>query len=84
MSNSNDGVTIDSLCTFNYKKKFSFAKKITDENNSDKDDSSSTDTDIEELREKNLNWKGSAKLKNASSQQNDSSDDEVATKMKKK
>lgn len=86
MSNSNEGATIDSLCTFNYKKKFSFSRKISEDTSdkSNSDDSASSDTDIEELREKNLNWKGTAKLKGPNTVQCKSSSDEEATKKKKK
>ncbi len=87
---SNGGATIDELVTFKYKKKFSFAKKnhsllSTDEATSgqEKSVSSSEDSDLDELREKNLNWKGSAKLKAPGAANKSSSEDETDTKKKK-
>ncbi len=89
---SNGGATIDELVTFKYnKKKFSFAKKntsllSTDDGGSghEKSESSSEDSDLDELREKNLNWKGSAKLKVTTTAYKSSSEDEAAKSKKHK
>jgi hypothetical protein len=95
MSSETGGATIDSLVTFKYKKKFSFSnnRKLNtttsddDENGNEEgshasDDSSQTDTDVEELREKNMNWKGSARLKSSNADRLDSSPDEIVPKKK--
>lgn len=101
MSNDNGGATIDSLTTFKYKKKFTFTKNksllSTDDNASDNgsnasnNDSTDEDdnSDLEELRNKNLNWKGSAKLKDPNNAENDdankqSSEEEEKDKAHKK
>lgn len=90
MSAGNGGATIDSLVTFKYKKKFSFSKRLntthSDEDGeaTNSEDSSLTDSDVEELREKNMNWKGSAKLKSPGAARLESSEDEQAAKKKHK
>lgn len=96
MSAGNGGATIDSLVTFKYKKKFSFSKRLnattTDDDEAagrgeaatNSEDSSLTDSDVEELREKNMNWKGSAKLKSPGAARLESSEDEQASKKKHK
>lgn len=94
MTSENGGATIDSLVTFKYKKKFSFTKKAnplasTDDGESEieensEDESSADGSDLDELRAKNLNYKGSARLKSPGAARDNSSDEGDQSKSLKK